>query len=354
MTKLLSRLRRHGFRAGDWVEVGSAAEILATLDDQGRLDALPFMPEMLQYCGRRVRVYKRADKTCDTIEYSGSRRMFNTVHLDGLRCGGAAHGGCQAGCLLFWKEAWLRRAAAAPANSAAAGKSRALAAKPAAGKSNGARCDRARLLEMTRADDSKEGGEPIYRCQATELRRASYPLAWWDLRQYLRDVRSGNVGISDVIGALIFRGFLLLLRCRGYRLWMFLYETIQKWRSGIPYPFKQGSLVKTPRAALALQPGEMVRVKSQDEIIQTVNARNRNHGLSFDPEMVKYCGGTYRVVGRVERLIDEKTGKMTPLSNDCIILDGVVCGAHFSNKRLFCPRSLYTFWREIWLQRIQS
>jgi hypothetical protein len=32
---------RSGLRAGDWVEVRSAYEILATLDEQGRLNALP-------------------------------------------------------------------------------------------------------------------------------------------------------------------------------------------------------------------------------------------------------------------------------------------------------------------------
>jgi len=91
------------------VEVLSEEEILRTLDAKGRLDALPFMPEMLQYCGKRFRVYKRADKTCDTIDNAGSRRMRGAVHLEDLRCDGAAHGGCQARCLIFWKEAWLRR-----------------------------------------------------------------------------------------------------------------------------------------------------------------------------------------------------------------------------------------------------
>src|SRR5262245_10013591 len=95
---------------GEWVEVRSPAEILATLDAEGCLDHLPFMPEMLPYCARRFRVYKRADKTCDTIGPWTLRRMVNTVHLALLRCDGAAHGGCQAGCLFFWKEAWLKRA----------------------------------------------------------------------------------------------------------------------------------------------------------------------------------------------------------------------------------------------------
>src|SRR5262245_37397665 len=96
-------------RRGDSVEVRSAEEILATLDERGALDGMPFMPEMLAFCGKRFTVRSRADSTCDTVSASGMRKMERTVHLNMLRCDGAAHGGCQAGCLLFWKEAWLRR-----------------------------------------------------------------------------------------------------------------------------------------------------------------------------------------------------------------------------------------------------
>ena len=53
--------------AGDWVEVRSKEEILETLDKNGRLDGLPFMPQMFKYCGQRFQVYKRAHKTCDTV-----------------------------------------------------------------------------------------------------------------------------------------------------------------------------------------------------------------------------------------------------------------------------------------------
>ena len=96
-------------RAGDVVEVRSKSEILATLDANGSKEALPFMPEMLQHCGKKFRVYKRADKACDTVAKTGARRMENSVHLENVRCDGLAHGGCQAGCLIYWKEAWLKR-----------------------------------------------------------------------------------------------------------------------------------------------------------------------------------------------------------------------------------------------------
>ena len=93
---------------GDLVEVRSPREILATLDAEGRLDGLPFMPEMISFCGRRYPVRRRADKICDTVDYSGSRRLHHGVILGELRCDGSAHDGCQAECRLFWKTAWLR------------------------------------------------------------------------------------------------------------------------------------------------------------------------------------------------------------------------------------------------------
>jgi hypothetical protein len=42
----------------DLVEVKAPDEILQTLDANGALDHLPFMPEMIQFCGRRFRVLK--------------------------------------------------------------------------------------------------------------------------------------------------------------------------------------------------------------------------------------------------------------------------------------------------------
>src|SRR5690242_15574149 len=97
-------------KAGDWVQVRSREEILATLDERGCLDGAPFMPEMLSCCNQKFRVVKRADKTCDPAHEPWSiRRVKDSVHLDNVRCDGQQHGGCQAGCLIFWKEAWLKR-----------------------------------------------------------------------------------------------------------------------------------------------------------------------------------------------------------------------------------------------------
>ena len=42
------------------MEIRSKDEILNTLDRDGCLDGMPFMPEMFAFCGKRFQVYKRA------------------------------------------------------------------------------------------------------------------------------------------------------------------------------------------------------------------------------------------------------------------------------------------------------
>jgi hypothetical protein len=289
-------------------------------------------------------VDKRADKTCNTITVMESRRLYDTVHLEAARCDGEAHGGCQAQCLLFWKESWLKRVE----------KDKVHQRTETSGANHPPRCNRQRLQESTRRNDASNGSEIAYRCQATELLKASEPLPWWDIRQYLRDVSSGNIGFLDLVKIALFRIFQKTLRITAYRAQVWAFNRLQSWRGGTPYPYLWGTLEKTPHETLGLEPGELVRVKSHEEILATLNPRNKNRGLRFDAEMVPYCGKVYRVRARVERIVDERTGKMNTLPRECLILDGVICQARYSEKRLFCPRSIYPYWREIWLSRVSD
>ena len=117
-------------------------------------------------------------------------------------------------------------------------------------------------------------------------------------------------------------------------------------------PHLRGTLDKTPAVLLDLQPGEIVQVKSKAEILTTLDKNNKNRGLLFDVEMLPFCGGRYRVVQRVEKILDERSGRMMKLPNPCVILEGAVCGGCLSSRRLFCPRSIYPYWHEIWLRRV--
>ncbi len=342
-------LNEHGqeLHAGDWVEVKSREEILSTLDESGRLEALPFMPEMLQFCGKRFRVFKSAHKTCDTIETYKGRRMESAVHLEGLRCDGEAHGGCQAQCLLFWKEAWLVRAPDP-------GQDAALAIRPSLGRAPDIKaetenaCDVAALDRGARQQSKEADGEVRYSCQATELVRATTPLAWWEPWCYVKDIKSGNVRPSVMIRFVGLAAVNTVAR--------FILRWIVQPKAWLhPFPYMRGlAKDKPPIELLNLQPGELVEVRSKSEIMRTLGSKLRNRGLSFDVEAVQYCGKTFRVRSRVTRIINEKTGAMMNLANDCIILEGATCSGNYSCDRLFCPRSIYPYWREMWLKRVKQ
>ena len=341
------------WRVGDLVEVRSKDEILATLDQDGRLDGMPFMPEMFAFCGKQFPIYKSAHKTCDTVFPVRSRRLDNVVHLD-LRCDGAAHGGCQAGCLLFWKDAWLKPAnpRAQPALVSA---SVASAALPT---SSGRGCTEETVRRCTRIDGVDDANDPTYQCQATCLPEASKPLSAYDPRQYVQDLMLGNVGVGQWLRGLVYITYQNLINLGigwGPAL-RWIYERFQALWGGLPYPRRQGLIPMgepTPTANLDLQVGELVRVKSYEEILATCNVDNKNRGMGFDGEQMPYCGGTYRVLKRVERIINERTGKMMQMKTPCIVLEGVFCQGRYSECRMFCSRAIYSYWREIWLSRVE-
>lgn len=351
MTCSMKRMNRKGahvsvrpaldLRAGELVEVRSKEEILRTLDSFGTLESLPFMPEMLQYCGRRFRVYKRADKTCDTIDWGLLRRMENASHLEELRCDGAAHGGCQAGCLLFWKDAWLKRVDERAPNTITEPQ----VPQPSPQSSGDANTCTVPALSRA-ARRVSDDGEEIFSCQATELKRATTsPLPWWEPTQYIRDVRSRNATVGSVVRSIVV-GFFNKVQAFNVR---FL-PRLKLVQGGRTYPFLLGtSHGSAPPETLDLQPGDLIEVKSKQEIFRTLDERERTRGLRFDGEMLRYCGRRGRVLRRVERIIDEKTGRMLSINSDCIIVESFVCMGAYHRS---CPRAIYPYWRESWLRRV--
>jgi len=314
-------------RVGDVVEVRGQAEILATLDENGELESLPFMPEMLQYCGQRLTVYKIAHKTCDTLTRSGIRKMDNAVHLAGVRCDGCGHGGCQAACLIFWKTAWLRKV------------EKGEAATPPAPPAP----DLLPLLTIS-SQRPTEDGSVAYRCQATELLRAApEKLPIHDLGQFVQDVRTGNTTVGWAVRAFLVGVYNRLqgrlprkLRPKGGKHWGYLVGRAPK---------------KTPTVRTGLQPGDLVRIRSRAEIEPTLNADLLNRGMGFDAEMARMCGRTARVLRRLDHIVDERTGKMLHMKEPCIVLEGIVCEGAYNSV---CPRAIPPYWREIWLDKIDS
>jgi hypothetical protein len=326
-------------RVGDVVEVKSAEEILATLDENGELENLPFMPEMLRFCGQRLTVHKVAHKLCDALTWTGMHKMTRAVHLTGARCDGSAHGGCQTACSLYWKEDWLRRLEP----DEVIGGSPSQENSPTA--QGGTRLSLP-ILEVNARRGTFEDGATRYTCQATEiLRAAPERLPVKDLSHFVDDVRLGNAGTFFVVRAVFVAAFNRLQSLS--RSWM---PERLRFRRGLPWRFLAGTAGHpTPTEVLDLQPGEVVRVKSREEIIATLDENLLNRGMGFDAEMSRYCGRTAVVQARVDRCLDERTGRLMTMKNPCIILERTVCSGAYSSV---CPREYVPFWREIWLERV--
>jgi hypothetical protein len=310
---------------GDLVEVKSPAEILATLDERADVDGLPFMPEMAAYCGRRFTVQARADKVCDTVQFSGSRRIPSAVLLDDLRCNGSAHGGCQAECRFFWKEAWLEKVE-----------------PDAPTRHPFPESDRAALIERTgrhvRSTAQLNGKQEVhYRCQMTEIANCSRHLRTFDPRPYVRELTSGDVPLGRFIRVMARAAVMEPKRKLGL----------------VPDVLTGNAPSGEAFETLGLQVGELVRVKSREEIIKTLTPRGTTKGLRFDHEMFAYCGKTFRVRARIRRCIHEIKRVMVELKTEALVLDGAACTGDCNPARWFCPRAIYPFWRECWLERVE-
>lgn len=311
MTKMTLRLR-----AGDFVEVKSPEEILLTLDAEGTLDRLPFMPEMLEFCGRRFKVSKRVVKTCTSGTQAGSSmRVFRSddvVVLDGLRCSGVGHDGCQKACSIFWREAWLRKV------------------------------DDLSLQEMVSPEGSEQlrrrlktmRNPQIYFCQASELLNAT---------NHMSRRKRFTECVSEV-------------RVRNYSAWQMLRQiTIWlAWKTRRVFlgPYGRGTKKATPVESLNLKAGDCVEVRSMQAITETLNEKAHNRGLWFSPDMRLLCGRRQRVENKIEKIIVDGTGEMRQLRNT-VFLEGSYCGCpHVAFGG--CPRREYVYWREIWLSRVPT
>jgi len=267
------------------------------------------MAEMRLFCGRRFRVFKRADKIC--VEGSYISRLRDTVFLEEVRCDGAHHDGCDRMCLIFWKEAWLKRAAPSQ-----------LAEPPI------------EWLESPIVDAPPLLPDEIYTCQSTALPKAVEHLNGWDILQYVRDIRSRSFTPWQVFKAIAINSYNMITRRTG----------------GHEFGSIVGIQGKTPTMTLGLQRGEMVQIKSKEEIRATLDANAKNRGLQIDYELLRHAGKQFRVLRRVNRIILETTGKMKEIRNTVLLDNGGCEGL----CRRACARTSHPMWREAWLKRVDG
>ncbi len=100
-----------------------------------------------------------------------------------------------------------------------------------------------------------------------------------------------------------------------------------------------------------LKAGDLVRVKSKEEIEATLNHLGQTRGCGFIADiMTPYCTTVQRVLKPVERFVDERDLRVKKCKG-IVLLEGVICEGTTVFGR--CDRSCYLFWREEWLKKIE-
>lgn len=232
-------------KAGDLVRVKTEAEIMATLDNNGKLRGCGFMKNNRQhlYCGSVQRVHNTVNLFIDERDMSAARKAKGLVMLEGVMCqGGKGIGRCDRSCLMFWREEWLER-------------------------------------------------------------------------------------IEQPLG-----------------------------KPEIPAPSSKtkSKPVSSPKAASvhskALKAGDLVRIKSEKEIMATLDHDGKLKGCSFIRSMAPYCGSQQRILKPMQRFFSEIDGQVKKCSG-LFILEEVTCSGDTSLGH--CDRACLMFWREEWLEKVQ-
>jgi hypothetical protein len=317
--QVASRLHR-----GDLVIVRPANEILRTLDSEGTLDGLPVMPEMLAVCGQTFRVLQNVVQACvdgaflkvHTESYVREFRNNNVVTLEGVRCSGVDHGGCQRGCAISWKEAWLRKVGPGFEDTEThTNPNNAVAVRP----------------DLRLKTKTESGG---YYCQGSEFLKATLHLSFGQrIGKCFEAVAVQNLSAAGMAKRIL--------------VW-----TWWKVRRQLMGEHAKRAQTKTPTESMNLQPGELIEVKSFEEIVATLDNKGCNRGLHFSGDQRPFCGGRYRVRSAASRFIGDGSGEMGHFRNT-VILEDVLCdSAYYSFGG--CYRSEFLYWREIWLKRIEG
>ncbi|MFX0140481.1 MAG: hypothetical protein ACFFDN_42975 [Candidatus Hodarchaeota archaeon] len=109
-------------------------------------------------------------------------------------------------------------------------------------------------------------------------------------------------------------------------------------------------IVTKKNTILKLKPGEVVKVRSREEIQQTLDEKNQFKGVDFMKGMWQYCGQEFKVFKRVEKIYDAHKDRYRKCRN-LVILEGLFC--HGSEYTPECDRTCLYYWKEAWLERIE-
>ena len=131
---------------------------------------------------------------------------------------------------------------------------------------------------------------------------------------------------------------------------------VKKWLKRLYYSYIRSKgessfqlAAKAFSPSIPLKKGDIVRIRSLNEILSTLDHFKELKGCAFLPEMYQYCETEQKVFKSMERFIDERDYKPKK-TRGIILLENVICsGTPLYGK---CDRCCYLFWREEWLVKL--
>ena len=144
--------------------------------------------------------------------------------------------------------------------------------------------------------------------------------------------------LKDIFG----EKFVFRLKTRAYQLSrIFSRKATFSSKSTAPLASKDKPVFKA---------GDLVRVRSLEEIEATFDYDHSYKGCVFLPEMAEYCNTIQRVLIPVERFLDEREFRIKH-PKGIVLLDGLIC--HGTARLGRCDRHCFYLWRVEWLEKIE-
>jgi len=111
----------------------------------------------------------------------------------------------------------------------------------------------------------------------------------------------------------------------------------------------QQSAAKAFAPESPLLQGDLVRVRSREEILSTLDPFKELKGCAFLPDMAQFCGTEQRVLKSMRYFLDERDYKQKK-ARGVILLENVICNGTPAFGQ--CDRCCFLFWREEWLEKL--
>ena len=99
-------------------------------------------------------------------------------------------------------------------------------------------------------------------------------------------------------------------------------------------------------------PGDIVMIRSKEQILRTLDINNKLDGCLFMEEMWQYCDTQQKILKKVNYFYDEANFRMCKARNT-VLLEGIYCSGKFQRYNTNCDRYCLLFWKEDWLEKIK-